>query len=134
MTTPTDGPTVSLEDRYTRHDGQVLLNGTQALVRLLLTQRRLDRERGLNTGMFVSGYPGSPLGGLDTEIARNRKFLEPAGVVFIPAVNEELAATAVAGTQLLSELPGRRHDGVVGSGTARPPAWTVPRMRSGTQT
>ena len=114
MTTTTDGPTVSLEDRYTRHDGQVLLNGTQALVRLLLTQRRLDRERGLNTGMFVSGYPGSPLGGLDTEIARNRKFLEPAGVVFIPAVNEELAATAVAGTQLLSELPGRRHDGVVG--------------------
>jgi len=105
---------VTLEDRYTRDEGQVLLNGTQALVRLLLTQRRLDAQRGLRAGMFVSGYPGSPLGGLDTEIARSAKFLDPAGVVFQPAVNEELAATAVAGTQLLSELPGRRVDGVVG--------------------
>jgi len=58
---------VTLEDRYTRDEGQVLLNGTQALVRLLLTQRRLDAQRGLRAGMFVSGYPGSPLGGLDTE-------------------------------------------------------------------
>jgi indolepyruvate ferredoxin oxidoreductase len=114
MTATIPGPPVTLEDRYTRDEGQVLLNGTQALVRLMLTQRRLDTKRGLRTGMFVSGYPGSPLGGLDTEIARSARFLEPAGVVFAPGVNEELAATAVAGSQLLGELPGRRVDAVVG--------------------
>jgi indolepyruvate ferredoxin oxidoreductase len=114
MTATIPGPPVTLEDRYTADEGQVLLNGTQALVRLMLNQRRLDTKRGLRTGMFVSGYPGSPLGGLDTEIARSAKFLEPAGVMFAPAVNEELAATAVAGTQLLGELPGQRVDAVVG--------------------
>ena len=114
MTAIQDVHPTTLDDRYTLDEGQVLLNGTQALVRLLLTQRRLDTERGLRTGMFVSGYPGSPLGGLDTEIARRAKLLDPAGVVFQPAVNEELAATSVGGTQLLSKLPGRRADGVVG--------------------
>jgi len=83
-------------------------------VRLLIEQRRLDASRGLNTGVFVSGYPGSPLGGLDREIIRAREHLEPRGVVFEPGVNEELAATAVNGTQLVAELPGRTRDGVVG--------------------
>jgi indolepyruvate ferredoxin oxidoreductase len=114
MTTTIHGRSVTLEDRYKVEDGQVLLNGTQALVRMLLTQRRLDRQRGLNTGMFVSGYPGSPLGGLDTELGRSAKFLDQAGIVFQPGVNEELAATAIAGTQLLEMVPGRRVDGVVG--------------------
>ncbi|MFF3666697.1 indolepyruvate ferredoxin oxidoreductase family protein [Microtetraspora malaysiensis] len=109
------GPTeVSLEDRYTAADGRVLMSGIQALVRLTLEQRRLDRERGLNTGVFVSGYQGSPLGGVDLEMGRAARFLEPAGVVFRPGLNEELAATAVAGTQLLAQVPGRRHDGVTG--------------------
>ncbi|MFC5951888.1 indolepyruvate ferredoxin oxidoreductase family protein [Pseudonocardia lutea] len=106
--------TVTLDDRYAADRGRVLLTGIQALVRLTLEQRRLDTARGLDTRVFVSGYQGSPLGGLDSEMLRSRRFLDPAGVVFQPGVNEELAATAVAGTQLLGEVPGRRHEGVVG--------------------
>jgi indolepyruvate ferredoxin oxidoreductase len=106
--------TVTLDDRYTATGGRALMSGIHAIVRLLLEQRRLDDARGHDTRVFVSGYQGSPLGGLDSEIERSRRHLDPAGVVFTPGVNEELAATAVAGTQLLDALPGRRHDGVVG--------------------
>ena len=107
-------PDVSLEDKYAADSGPVLMSGIQALVRVTLDQRRLDRRRGLDTTVFVSGYPGSPLGGLDQELRRAAKHLDPAGVVFQPGLNEELAATAVAGTQLLGQLDGRRHDGVTG--------------------
>jgi indolepyruvate ferredoxin oxidoreductase len=112
--TPATAPIPRLDDRYTAHRGSALMSGIQALVRLLIEQRRLDAERGLNTGVFVSGYPGSPLGGLDREIIRAREHLEPHGIVFEPGVNEELAATAVNGTQLVEQLPGRTRDGVVG--------------------
>ncbi|WP_208801370.1 indolepyruvate ferredoxin oxidoreductase family protein [Microbispora triticiradicis] len=105
---------VSLDDRYAAESGTVLISGVQALVRLTLEQRRLDAARGLDTRVFVSGYPGSPLGGVDLEMARAARFLAEAGVVARPALNEELAATAVAGTQLLDLLPGRRHEGVTG--------------------
>ncbi|GGN22743.1 indolepyruvate ferredoxin oxidoreductase family protein [Streptomyces fuscichromogenes] len=105
---------VTLDDKYAARSGRVLISGIQALVRLTLEQRRLDEERGLDTRAFVSGYQGSPLGGVDLEMGRARRFLEPAGVVFRPGLNEELAATAVAGTQLLGQVPGRRHDGVTG--------------------
>lgn len=105
---------VSLDDRYTAHDGRVLISGIQALVRLTLEQRRLDEARGLNTRAYVSGYQGSPLAGVDLEMGRAKRFLEQAGVVFQAGLNEELAATAVAGTQLLEQVPGRRHDGVTG--------------------
>jgi indolepyruvate ferredoxin oxidoreductase len=105
---------VSLEDRYTAESGTVLMSGIQALVRVTLDQRRMDARRGLSTGVYVSGYQGSPLGGVDREMTGARKHLEPAGVVFQPGLNEELAATAVAGTQLLGELAGRRLDGVTG--------------------
>ncbi|AXB48226.1 indolepyruvate ferredoxin oxidoreductase [Amycolatopsis albispora] len=111
LTVPT---TVTLDDRYAAERGRALLTGIQALVRLTLEQRRLDTERGFDTRVFVSGYQGSPLGGLDSELVRSKRFLDPAGVVFQPGVNEELAATAVAGTQTLGQLPGRRHDGVTG--------------------
>jgi indolepyruvate ferredoxin oxidoreductase len=107
-------PDVSLEDKYAADSGPALMSGIQALVRVTLDQRRLDRRRGLDTAVFVSGYPGSPLGGLDQELRRAAKHLDPAGVVFQPGLNEELAATAVAGTQLLGQLDGRRHDGVTG--------------------
>ncbi|MEV4470629.1 indolepyruvate ferredoxin oxidoreductase family protein [Nonomuraea sp. NPDC049504] len=105
---------VSLDDKYTAQDGRVLISGIQALVRLTLEQRRLDDERGLDTRAFVSGYPGSPLAGVDLEMGRAATFLEPAGVVVKPGLNEELAATAVAGTQLLDQVPGRCHEGVTG--------------------
>ncbi|GAA4094399.1 indolepyruvate ferredoxin oxidoreductase family protein [Nonomuraea soli] len=105
---------VHLDDKYTAADGRVLISGIQALVRLTLEQRRLDTARGLNTRVFVSGYQGSPLGGVDLEMGRAKRFLEPAGVVFQAGLNEELAATAVAGTQLLRATPGKRHDGVTG--------------------
>ena len=75
---------------------------------------RIDAERGLRTAAFVSGYQGSPLGGLDRELARSQEHLDAAGIVFKPGLNEELAATAVAGTQLIGELDGRRVDGVTG--------------------
>jgi indolepyruvate ferredoxin oxidoreductase len=105
---------VTLEDKYLAESGRVSISGVQALVRLTLDQRRLDRRHGLDTAVYVSGYQGSPLGGLDRELQRAARHLEPRQVVFQPGVNEELAATAVAGTQLLGELERRRHEGVVG--------------------
>ncbi len=107
-------PSVALEDRYTAAQGPALMTGIQALVRLVLEQRRLDDARGLNTGGFVSGYPGSPLGGFDRELVKAEQHLAAAGVVFQPAVNEELAATSVSGSQLVGELAGRSVDGVTG--------------------
>ena len=89
---------VDLSDKYTAGSGTVYISGIEALVRVALDQRRLDRARGLSTGLFICGYEGSPLGGLDLEIQRNASLLDQAGVVFRPGVNEELAATAVAGT------------------------------------
>ncbi len=105
---------VTLSDKFTASSGTVFISGIEALVRLFLDQRRLDTDRGLNTAAFICGYEGSPLGGLDLELQRNRALLHEAGVVFTPALNEELGATAVAGTQLLGQVPGRRHDGVAG--------------------
>ncbi len=107
-------PDVRLDDRYSAAAGPIMASGIQAIVRLLLDQRRLDIARGLRTGIFVSGYQGSPLGGLDLEIGRASTLLDPLGVVFTPGLNEELAATAVAGTQLLGQLDGRHVDGVTG--------------------
>ncbi|HEY1969746.1 MAG TPA: indolepyruvate ferredoxin oxidoreductase family protein [Pseudonocardia sp.] len=105
---------VSLDDKYTARHGRALMSGVQALVRLTLEQRRLDQERGLNTRVLVTGYQGSPLGTVDLEMARAARLLTEAGVVFQPGLNEELAATSVAGSQALDLAPGRRHDGVTG--------------------
>ncbi len=103
---------VSLKDRYTQESGVLFLSGTQALVRLLLTQRARDRKAGLNTAGFVSGYRGSPLGGFDMALWQARDDLKRAGVVFQPGVNEDLAATSVWGTQQIDSLPGKTVDGV----------------------
>jgi indolepyruvate ferredoxin oxidoreductase len=105
---------VSLEDRYLKSDGTILLSGTQALVRALLMQRERDRRDGLNTAGFVSGYRGSPLGGFDSELWRNRDLLTAAQVRFQPGVNEDLAATSVWGTQQLQNYQGPCVDGVFG--------------------
>lgn len=106
--------TYRLEDRYTATDGRVLLTGIQALARIPLDQLRIDRSRGLDTAALVSGYPGSPLAGYDTEITRAIKQAPDLDVVHQPAVNEELAASAVMGSQLAATRPDARYDGVVG--------------------
>ncbi len=103
-----------LLDRYRRESGRVFLTGTQALVRVALTQRTLDRAAGLNTAGFISGYRGSPLGGVDLELWRAKSFLEESGIEFLPAVNEELAGTAILGTQQVETDPARTVDGVFG--------------------
>ncbi|PZR96170.1 MAG: indolepyruvate ferredoxin oxidoreductase family protein [Stutzerimonas stutzeri] len=104
--------TVTLDDKYDLSKQQIFLTGTQAIVRMLLTQHERDRRAGLNTAGFVSGYRGSPLGGLDQQLARAGKQLKPANIVFQPGLNEDLAATAVWGTQQ-AELSGEgKYDGV----------------------
>lgn len=104
----------SLEDRYTRQTGRVFLTGTQALVRILLDQRDRDIADGINSGGFVSGYRGSPLGGVDLELWRAKKLLGDRRIEFLPAVNEDLAATAVLGSQQVETNPKREVDGVFG--------------------
>jgi indolepyruvate ferredoxin oxidoreductase len=101
-----------LQDRYLREEGRVFLTGTQALVRLPLVQRQLDRLAGLNTAGFISGYRGSPLGGYDQELWRARQFIGDNQVDFLPAINEDLAATAVLGTQQVETAEDREVDGV----------------------
>jgi indolepyruvate ferredoxin oxidoreductase len=103
-----------LEDRYERASGRIHVNGDQALVRLLLEQRRRDKSRDLATSGYVSGYRGSPLGGFDLELGRAAGRLLAEDIRFEPGVNEELAATAIWGTQQASLLPGRLRDGVFG--------------------
>ena len=103
-----------LIDRYRRESGRVFLTGTQALVRIPLMQRTLDRAAGLNTAGFVSGYRGSPLGALDRELWRAKSFLAESGIEFLPAVNEDLAATAILGSQQVETDPHRTVDGVFG--------------------
>ena len=103
-----------LDDRYRRESGRVFLTGTQALVRIPLMQRTLDRARGLNTAGFISGYRGSPLGSYDLELWRARQNLVENNIDFLPAVNEDLAATAILGTQQVEAEPGKTVDGVFG--------------------
>ena len=103
---------VRLDDRYEQTTGTVLLSGSQAIVRLVLDQRRIDRDRGLDSGGFVTGYPGSPLAGLDLELARRTSFLDELDIVHRPGLNEELAATAVAGSQMSMLQPDHTKEGV----------------------
>jgi len=107
------GP-ISLDQKYTQESGHIFLTGIQALVRLPMAQIRRDRAAGLNTAGFVTGYRGSPLGGYDQQLMAARKHLEQYNVKFQPGVNEDLAATAIWGSQQLNLSPGAKHDGVVG--------------------
>ncbi len=105
---------VSLHDRFDLEKSPVLLNGTQALVRLMLMQKARDRAAGLNTAGLVTGYRGSPLGGVDLQMMRAQKDLEAADVRFMPGLNEDLAATMLWGSQQ-AELRGEgKYDGVFG--------------------
>ena len=105
---------ISLDDRYALEQGDVLVSGVQALVRLPLDQARRDRRAGLNTAGFISGYRGSPLGGYDQQLARAKRFLDQHHIHVQPGVNEDLAATAVWGSQQVNLHPGARYDGVFG--------------------
>ena len=107
-------PDTSLSDKYLLEQGTIFLSGIQALVRVLLDQKRADQRRGLNTASFVSGYQGSPLGGYDKELLRLRKVADDHAIHFVPGLNEELAATAVYGSQLALNVPGPKVDGVTG--------------------
>ncbi len=107
-------PPITLDSRYAELDSPVLLTGIQALVRVLLEQARLDRAAGLNTGGLVSGYRGSPLGGLDQELWRREKLLTAHGIKFQPGLNEDLAVTMLSGSQQLDFYAGAAVDGVFG--------------------
>ena len=101
-----------LEHAATRPQGRIFATGTQALVRMLLMQRLVDRRDGVRSAGFVSGYRGSPLAGVDTELWRAKAELASHEVRFLPGINEDLAATAVAGTQRVGIDPARKVDGV----------------------
>lgn len=103
-----------LIERYTRTEGRVFLTGTQAIVRIALDQARRDKARGLNTRGYISGYRGSPVGGIDLEVSHNRDLVKEAGVEFLPAVNEEFGATQMIGTQQVETDPAKTCEGVFG--------------------
>lgn len=106
---------ITLDDKYTLERGRAFMSGVQALVRLPMLQRQRDAKHGLNTAGFISGYRGSPLGTYDQSLWAAKKHLETNHIVFQPGVNEELAATAVWGTQQLDLYPQtKKYDGVFG--------------------
>lgn len=109
---PTNLDTYTLDDRFRRESGRVFLTGTQALVSILLEQRRSDKRKNLNTAGFISGYRGSPVGGVDQALWRAKKFLEEENIEFLPGINEDLAATAVLGTQQVESEADKTVEGV----------------------
>jgi len=112
---------VSLDDKYTATSGKIFLSGIQALVRLPMIQKLRDQQAGLNTAGFVSGYRGSPLGGLDENLWKAKGHLEAHQVQFVPGVNEDLAATAVWGTQTVDLIGPSKYDGVFAMWYAKGP-------------
>src|SRR5260370_13239558 len=105
---------MKLTDKYTQERGTVYLTGIQALVRLPMDQMRRDRAAGLKTATFISGYEGSPLGGYDMALQRSGKLLTEYGIHFWPGMNEDLAATALLGSQMLHVLREPQYDGLPG--------------------
>lgn len=105
---------VGLDDKYRLDTKRIFLSGTQALVRLPMLQRERDRAHGLNTAGFISGYRGSPLGMYDHALWRAKSFLKEHDIAFVPGLNEDLAATAVWGSQQVGMFPGAKVDGVFG--------------------
>ncbi|MCD0505589.1 indolepyruvate ferredoxin oxidoreductase family protein [Bordetella petrii] len=105
---------VQLDDKYTLETGRAWMSGIHALVRLPMMQRVRDQRAGLNTAGFISGYRGSPLGGVDLNMWKAAKHLKAHHIEFQPGINEDLAATAVWGSQQVNLFPGARYDGVFG--------------------
>ncbi len=104
----------TLEDKYTQQQGNIFCSGLQAIVRLLLTQKYLDKKNGINTAGFVSGYRGSPLGGLDMQLWKAKKHLKAACIEFKPGVNEDLAASSIWGSQQVNLFKDPLYKGVFG--------------------
>jgi indolepyruvate ferredoxin oxidoreductase len=105
-------PKPSLDDKYTLDRGRVFISGTQALVRLPLVQLERDRAAGIDTACYITGYRGSPLAGLDQQLSAAKKFYATKPIVFQPAVNEDLAATAAWGSQQAGLHGPAKHAGV----------------------
>jgi indolepyruvate ferredoxin oxidoreductase len=105
---------VSLDDKYSLDQGRAFMSGTQALIRLLMLQRQRDALAGLNTAGFLTGYRGSPLGGVDQTAWKAKKYLKDNHIHFQPGLNEDLAATSVWGTQQVNMYNGAKYDGVFG--------------------
>ena len=120
----------SLEAKYTEERGRIYLSGIQALVRLPLDQHRADRRRSLHTATFISGYRGSPLGGLDLTLERYRKLLQEHHVVFSSGLNEDLGATAVFGSQMAGLFPKPKYDGVLGMWYGKAPGEVAKRAHA----
>ncbi|QIR14985.1 indolepyruvate ferredoxin oxidoreductase family protein [Shewanella aestuarii] len=97
---------VKLTDKFTINKGRILISGTQALIKLPTLQKLVDEKNGLNTAGFISGYRGSPLGNFDAQLYKSKKLLDQYNLVFQPGINEDLAATAIWGTQQLDNFPG----------------------------
>ena len=112
---------VSLDDKYSLESGRIYLTGTQALVRLPMMQRQRDAAAGLNTAAYITGYRGSPLGGVDQQMWQAKRFLERNHIHFQPGINEDLAATAVWGSQQNTVFNDCRYDGVFAMWYAKGP-------------
>ncbi len=121
IVSPIRRPEVTLDDKYLAVNGRIYLSGIQALVRLPMMQRLRDEAAGLNTGGFISGYRGSPLGTLDEALWKAQKHLDTHHVKFVPGVNEDLAATAVWGTQTVGLVGPTKYDGVFAMWYAKGP-------------
>ena len=104
----------SLNDRYIASNGRVYLTGTQALLKAALQQAQRDQRAGLNTAGLISGYRGSPLAGLDLELWHQKALLTQHRIKFVPAINEDLGATAIFGSQQVETAPNKTVDGVFG--------------------
>ena len=107
-------PNVSLDDKYALDKARAYMTGIEALVRLPILQHQRDVERGLNTAGFISGYRGSPLGGVDQAMWKAKAYLDKHQIHFLPGINEDLAATAVRGSQEVNLFKGAKYDGVFG--------------------
>jgi indolepyruvate ferredoxin oxidoreductase len=109
-----DSQGVSLSDKYTKTSGHVFMSGVQALVRLPMIIAKRDADKGHNTAGFISGYRGSPLGGYDMQLAGAKAYLDPLNIIVQPAINEDMGATAVWGSQHVTLFEGGRFEGVFG--------------------
>jgi indolepyruvate ferredoxin oxidoreductase len=115
ITLSTSNFDATLDDKWSVDDGRVMINGTQAIVRVLLAQKARDERQGLKTAGYISGYRGSPLGNVDNVLWANASRLAAAEITFLPGVNEDMAATAVRGTQQIESVPNPLYDGVFGA-------------------